>query len=164
MRRLRSWFSSEWTRIAGLRGRAARDERTNDEFRFHLEMLIARNERSGMSKDEARRAAHVQFGGVDRFMEHARDEHRSRSLEDLLRDTRRAVRNLVRVPAFTTAAIVTLGLGIGATTVMYSIVDHVVLRPLPYPAADRLALVRVVAQELRDQVASLAANSVRFLE
>ena len=164
MRRLRSWLGSEWRRIAGLRERGPRDERADDEFRFHLEMLIARNERSGMSKEEARRAAHVQFGGVDRFMEHARDEHRSRPLEDLARDTRRAARNLVRMPAFTTAAILTLGLGIGATTVMYSIVDHVVLRPLPYPDADRLALVRVTADELQDQVPSLAPNSVRFLE
>jgi predicted permease len=164
MRRLRSWIGSEWRRIAGLRAREVRDGRADEEFRFHLEMLIARNERSGMSREEARRAAHVQFGGVDRYMEDARDEHRSRPLEDLGRDMRRAVRNLVRVPAFTTAAVLTLGLGIGATTVMYSIVDHVVLRPLPYPDADRLALVRVEAQELRDQVSSLAVNSVRFLE
>ena len=164
MGRMWSWLGSEWRRLAGLRARTAHDERAEDEFRFHLDMLIARNERSGMSTEEARRAAQVQFGGTDRFRERARDEQRSRPLEDLVRDTRRAVRNLVRMPAFTTAAIVTLGLGIGATTVMYSIVDHVVLRPLPYPDADRLALIRVAAAELRDQVPSLAVNSVRFLE
>ena len=164
MWRVRSWLVSEWRRIAGVRGREARDERANDEFRFHLDMLIARNERSGMSREDARRAAYVQFGGIDRFRESARDEERSRPLEDLVRDMRHAVRNLVRMPAFTIAAVVTLGLGIGATTVMYSIVDHVVLRTLPYPDADRLVLVRVVAQELQDQVPSLAPNAVRFLE
>src|SRR5690606_740294 len=63
MRRLRSRLRSEWMRVAGLRARRTNDERADDEFRFHLEMLIARNERSGMTADEARRAAHVQFGG-----------------------------------------------------------------------------------------------------
>jgi predicted permease len=161
---LRPWLGSEWKRIAGVRARGVRDERMEEEFRFHLEMLIERNERSGMSREEARRAAHVQFGGADRFTELARDEYRSRPLEDLGRDARRAVRNLVRMPAFTIAAVLTLGLGIGATTVMYSIVDHVVLRPLPYAEADRLASVRVVIQELSDQVPSFGANAVRFLE
>lgn len=164
MKRLLSWLRSEWSRVAGLRGSAVREARMDDEFRFHLEKLIERNQRSGMSPEEARRAALVQFGGVDRFTERARDEYRARPLEDLGRDIRRAVRNLVRMPAFTTAAILTLGLGIGATTVMYSIVDHVVLRPLPYPDAGRLTVVRVEIEELRDEVPTLAANAVRFLE
>jgi predicted permease len=158
-----SWIGFERWRVARLFGRGAREARMADEFRFHIEMLTERHERRGLEHDAARRAALIQFGGVDRFVERARDEYRSRPVEDFTRDVRRAVRNLVRVPTFTFVAVTTLALGIGATTVMYSIVDHVVLRPLPYPDADRLVLARVVIHEMRKDVPSLAANATRFL-
>lgn len=82
-----------------------------------------------MRPEEARRAALLAFGGVERFQEEASDEYRSRRLEELSRDVRRSVRNLVQAPAFTTAVVLSLALGIGATTVIFSVVDHVVLRP-----------------------------------
>src|SRR5688500_11559030 len=114
---------AELSRVTGLRDRAARDARAHEEMNFHIDLLTNRNERNGRSPEQARQAALVEFGGVDRFTERARDEYRSRPLEDLGRDARHAVRNLARMPAFTIAAVLTLALGIGATTVMYSIVD-----------------------------------------
>jgi predicted permease len=159
-----SRLRSEWQRMRGLRERTARDARMNEEMRFHLDMLVARNARSGMTGEEARRAALVEFGGIERFTERSRDEYRSRPLEDLGRDARHAVRNLVRMPAFSIAAVLTLALGIGATTVMYSIVDHVVLRPLPYRDADRLVLVREVVQEIRDAYPTISAHGGHYLQ
>ena len=149
--------------LSRIRAVRERDTRLDEEMRFHLDMLIARNVREGMSADEARQAALIEFGGVERFRERARDEYRSRPLEELGRDARHALRSLVRMPAFTLAAIVTLALGIGATTVMYSIVDHIVLRPLPYRDADRIVVVREIVREISDAFPSLGARGAHYL-
>jgi predicted permease len=89
---------------------------------------------------------------------------RSRPAEDFVRDVRMAVRNLIRSPAFTLAAVLTLALGIGATTVVFSIVDHVVLRPLPFADADRLVVVREVIHEIRDEIPSLGVRAAHFVD
>jgi putative ABC transport system permease protein len=91
-----------------------------------------------MPEAEARRAALVEFGGREQWREAARDEVRSRPLEELMRDTRYALRSLRRAPTFTAAAIATLALSIGATTSIFSVVNAVLLRQLPYLNADRL--------------------------
>lgn len=130
-RSIRARLRGVWARVVGLAQRNARQDRLDEELRFHVDMLIERNVRAGMHPEEARRAARLALGGVDRFEEEASDEYRSRRLEELGRDVRRSVRNLVRAPAFTAAVVLSLALGIGATTVVFSVVDHVVLRPLP---------------------------------
>lgn len=125
-------------RVRLLRRRGELERGLDEEIRFHIERQAEKHRRGGIAPDEARRRALIDFGGVERARESTRDELRLASIEDLLRDIRHGARALLRAPAFTIAAILTLALGVGATTAMFSIVNGVLLRPLPYPAADRL--------------------------
>lgn len=117
---------------------ARRDRRLSDEIAFHIEQQTAKNIRAGMSAGEARRAALSRFGGVEQVREAARDEFRGAWLRDFGRDLRIAFRGLARVPSFSITAILTIGLGIGAAAAMFTVVEGVLLRPLPYPGADRI--------------------------
>lgn len=128
--RLRQWLRSD---------EMERD--MDEEMRFHVDKLTERNLRDGMPSEEARRAALVRFGGVERFKEQARHEARPRLLEELLQDLRYGMRALRRNPAFAFVAILTLGLGIGANAAIFSVVDGVLLRPVPLQDADRLMVV-----------------------
>ena len=121
-----------WRRLRGLLRSGYDDDDMNEELRFHVEMAAKRNIARGMSPAAARRDAIVRFGGIERARESAWDVQRSRRLEDVWRDARHAVRLLRRSPGFTLAALLTLGLGIGATTAIISVIDAVLLRPLPY--------------------------------
>ncbi|HQZ18931.1 MAG TPA: permease prefix domain 1-containing protein, partial [Vicinamibacteria bacterium] len=119
-------------------GRDELDHRLDEEIRFHLEQQIEKNLRAGMSPAEARRAAHLKFGGVESAREYARDEFRWAWAHDFLRDVRIAFRTLLRTPSFAAAVILTFGLGIGAASSMFSVYDGVLLKPLPYPESDRI--------------------------
>src|SRR5690242_21962595 len=126
------FFRALWFRLhALLAGRRVAGE-IDREIAFHVEMETANNIRAGLSPDEARRRAHIAFGGRQRFREETRDEIRSRGVEDLVQDVKHAVRTFRRTPTFTATVILTLALGVGATTVIFSVADNVVLRSLPY--------------------------------
>jgi hypothetical protein len=97
--------------------------------------------RAGMSREAAVRAARVEFGGVEAVKEEVRSARWETLIESTAKDVRYAVRALLRSPAYALIAIVTLALGIGVNTAMFSVVNAVVLRPLPYPDASRLLMI-----------------------
>ena len=97
------------------------------EFQHHLELEIEKNVRAGMSLREARRKAIIDFGGVERFKEQTRDVRRTRSTENVLTDVKMAFRRLAKSPGFSLLTVLTLALGIGATTAIFSVVSGVLL-------------------------------------
>jgi len=125
------------------RGRRLTED-VDDEVRFHIEMQTASLVAQGMAPGRARAKAESDFGAVARVTDHVRQARglsASAFLDDGIRDLRFAVRSLARTPAFSVVAVATLALGIGATTAMFSVVNGVLLRGLPYPHADRLVSV-----------------------
>jgi predicted permease len=121
--------------------RRAVEGRLTEEVAFHIEQQTDMNLRAGMTPAEARRRAMLQFGGVEAAKEYTRDQFRLVSLEDIVRDLRLGLRSLRRRPAFTIIAAVTLALGIGAATAVFSVVNGVLLKPLPYPESEALVAI-----------------------
>lgn len=120
--------------------REAVEAELDEELRFHLEHQLEKYQQQGLSRREAMRRVRLDFGGTEQVREECRDARGTRLLEDALQDLKHAARALRKNPVFAAAMVVTLALGVGASTAMFSVADAVLLRPLPYPDADRLVL------------------------
>jgi putative ABC transport system permease protein len=164
-------FTDLKLRLRSLFRRDAVERELDAELAFHLAQLTASFEREGMTHDEAARRARLELGGVDQIKEAHRDARGIRGLADLGRDARYAVRQVRRAPAFAALAMLCLGLGIGVNVAIFSVINAVVLRPLPVIDADRLIRVTRGDQpvqtyagylQLRDATRVLSGATVSF--
>src|SRR6201984_2433029 len=127
MKPLKNWFSrKKWEQDA------------NEELRFHLEQQTAANIAAGMSPEDARRQAALQFGAVEGVKEDCREQRSAYWFESLVADLRYALRSLRKSPAFAAIAILTLALGIGANTAIFTVVNAVFFHPVPVKDPSRL--------------------------
>jgi predicted permease len=127
-----------WLRLRALASRSRAERDLDDELSFHLQMEERQARAAGAPEDEARRAARINFGGVDKAREECRDARGVAALENLARDLRYSLRVLVRSPAFTTVAVLSLALGIGANVAIFTVVNAAMLRSLPVDHPERL--------------------------
>lgn len=150
--RWQTWFRRTWER------------RMDSELRFHLDNLTRDYMSHGMSREDAERRARQEFGPIELTKDECRDGRALVWFEDACRDLRLAVRSLRRAPGFALAVVLTLALGIGANTSIFSAVHAVLLKPLPYSDPDRLYTVEIVIPELLETFGTLTGRIQDYLE
>ena len=134
MKFVRAWVM----RVFGMFGTGRSERELSAEIESHLQLHVDDNIRAGMSPQEARRRALISLGGVERTKEEYRDRRGLPAFESFVRDMRHGMRSLIKSPGFAIAGIVILGLGIGVNSAIFTVVNAVVLRPLPFPDPDRV--------------------------
>ncbi len=134
MKPVRAFFM----RLLGVFGSTQAERELSAEIESHLQLHVDDNIRAGMTPQEARRRALLALGGVEGTKEAYRDRRGLPAFESLVRDVRYGIRTLFKTPGFALAGVVILGLGIGVNSAIFTVVNAVVLKPLPFPAADRI--------------------------
>src|SRR5215813_7505184 len=129
----------------------------DEELRYHIEQQVEQNVRLGMSPEEARQSALKSFGGVEQAKERSRDARGVRWIEDLWQDLRYGARMLLKNPGFTLVAVITLALGIGANTTIFTWLKAILIQPLPgVTASDRLVMLHSVLTRSGDRSISVS--------
>ena len=147
MKPLRFWLARLRALVHSLRG----DRDLHDELESHLAMHTADNVRAGMPPEEARRQALIALGGIEQTKERYRDQRRLQPLDEVRQDVRFGLRMMSANPGFTIVTVMTLALGIAANNFVFSIVNAVLLRPLPFERPDRLLSVRTINPNNQEQ-------------
>src|SRR5882757_4387671 len=136
-------WPEEWNdllfRLQALFRRSAEETELNEELRFHFERQVEKYKLSGMTEDEARRRARLVFGGHEQVKAECRDARGTSFVENARQDLRYAIRQLRGNPTFAVVIILTLALSIGANSAIFSVIDSVLIKSLPYRQPDKLA-------------------------
>jgi predicted permease len=141
-------------RLRAIFKRSAVEHELDEELGFHVDRQIEAYVNGGMNRDDARRRVQLEFGGLDQVKEEYRDALGVRLLEDLWRDVRYALRTILRTPGFAATAIVSIALGVGANTIVFSVVNALLLKPLPVSDPDRVVFV--------ERIGSFVSHSFPF--
>lgn len=149
-----------WYRFVGLFRRGAHEAQMAEEIRAHVDALAARNRAAGMAPDEARAAALRTFGGVEQIKERCRDARTWPAFEQVRQDVRHAVRVLLKAPIFSSVAILSLALGIGANTAVFSLVNAILLGSLPVPNPQDLRCLKWTGTDAHPEWVSGSLNTV----
>ncbi len=150
--RLKHWFYTVPLRLRSLFRRARVEQELDEELRYHLERQIEEYIAKGMTPEEARYAALRAMGGVEQRKEECRDTRRVRLIEDLIQDARYGLRTLRKSPGFTAVAVLSLALGIGANTAIFSLVDPILFRLLPVKNPEQLVELKWVNERGEDGI------------
>jgi putative ABC transport system permease protein len=134
----RRWIDAIPARLRALLRVGRTEQDLDDELAFHVAMQTRANEQRGLDTTEARRRARVDIGGVEQVKERSRDARPLRWARDFVQDVRYGVRGLWKTPRFTVAAVLTVVLGVGANATIFSVLNPLLFKPLPYPEPDRI--------------------------
>ena len=150
------------SRIGSIFKRGRLDDELDEELCSHIDLAIEENLCRGMSEREAHRQAMRSFGGVTQTRERYREQRGLPMLEEMKRDVRFGFRQLQRSPGFAITAVLTLALGVGANTAIFTLIDSIILRPLPFPHQDRLVTLSTDGMLPKGWIRALAQNSQAF--